>query len=374
MKLRVGVLFGGRSGEHEVSLKSAASVMEALDKDRYEIIPIGISREGTWLTGENVLETLSSGRLPGRNVPIAVVPDPNVGGFIYLSEQKGPPGRSFEKLDVVFPILHGTFGEDGTVQGLLELAGIPYVGPGVLAASTGMDKIIMKMVFQQTGLPVGKYLYFLKKEWEKDKKGYLKKIEEELGYPCFIKPANLGSSVGISRANNGEELIKGIEEAGLFDRRIVIEESIPGREIEVSVLGNDEPAASVPGEIVPNSDFYDYHAKYVDDRSELFIPAELDPTLTAKIQDLAVQTFKALDCCGMGRVDFFVDDQSQKIIVNEINTIPGFTQISMYPKLWEASGIPYRELLNRLIKLALERFEEKKKLKTSYEANKKIKG
>lgn len=366
MKLKIGVLFGGRSGEHEVSLKSAASVMEALDKDKYNIIPIGISREGAWFTGENVLEALSSGSVPGENLPIAIIPDPNTGGFMYLSERKGSPGSHFEKIDVVFPVLHGTYGEDGTVQGLLELAGIPYVGPGVLAASAGMDKIVMKMVLQQAGLPVGKYLYFLRKEWEKDKKKHLKKIKEELGYPCFIKPANLGSSVGISKADCEEELIKGVEEAALFDRRIIIEEAIPGKEIEVSVLGNDEPAASVPGEIVPSSDFYDYRAKYIDDRSELFIPARIGPALTSKAQELAVRTFKALDCSGMGRVDFFVDNKTQKIIVNEINTIPGFTQISMYPKLWEASGVPYGQLLDRLIKLALERFEERKELKTCY--------
>ncbi len=365
MRLKVGVLCGGRSGEHEVSLKSAASIIEALDKEKYEVIPIGITKEGTWLAGDDPLEALSSGKLPGNNKPVFIVPDPSVGGFMWLKE--GPSGKSFEKLDVIFPVLHGTYGEDGTVQGLLELAGIPYIGPGVLGASAGMDKVIMKMVYQQNDLPIGKYVYFLKKEWDENNEVWLDKIEKKLGYPCFIKPSNMGSSVGISKAKGRKELSEAVEEAGLWDRRIVVEEYIKGREIEVSVLGNDKPAASVPGEIVPSSDFYDYKAKYIDDRSQLIIPAELEPHLTAKVRDLAVKSFTALDCTGMGRIDFFVDEKEEKIIVNEINTIPGFTQVSMYPKLWEASGLSYSELLDRLIKLAIERFDEKKQLKTAFD-------
>lgn len=374
MKLKVGVLFGGRSGEHEVSLKSARSVMAALDKTKYDIVPIGITREGTWLAGNDPMEALSSGNLPGGNVPVAVVPDPRVGGLVYLGE----PGISessvypdffpgkIEKLQVVFPVLHGTYGEDGTVQGMLELAGIPYVGPGVLAASAGMDKVVMKMIFEQVGLPVGKYLYFLKREWEENREKYVMQIEEELGYPCFIKPANLGSSVGISKAAGREELIQGIEEAAQYDRKIVVEEHLSGKEIEVSVLGNDDPEASVPGEIIPCNDFYDYQAKYIDDRSELIIPAELGEELTAEVRSMAVKVFKAVDGSGMGRVDFFVDPHTRTVIVNEINTIPGFTQISMYPKLWEATGLAYPDLLDRLIKLALERFQEKAELKTIF--------
>ncbi len=398
MKLKVAVLCGGRSGEHEVSLKSAASIIGALDKEKYEIIPIGITREGTWLSGEDPLEALSSGKLPGKNKPLFIVPDPRVGGVMWLEEGplsnkpegSGSPGESnrfsrlsqsnqpvqssqlirtggaFEKLDVIFPVLHGTYGEDGTVQGLLELAGIPYVGPGVLGASAGMDKIIMKMIYQQAGLPIGKYVYFLKREWEENRRVWLDRIEEELGYPCFVKPSNMGSSVGISRAKGREELSRAVEEAGLWDRRIVVEENIRGREIEVSVLGNDQPEASVPGEIVPSGDFYDYKAKYIDDRSRLIIPAELNPRLAARIRDLAIKSFKALDCTGMGRVDFFVDEKEERITINEINTIPGFTQVSMYPKLWEASGLSYSQLLDRLIQLAIERFEEKKELKTTF--------
>ena len=387
MKLKVGVLFGGRSGEHEVSLKSASSVMAALNPSKYDIVPIGITREGTWLAGNDPMEALSTGNLPGGNLPVAVVPDPGVGGLIYLTEAgpsdssgagesfgPGPggvrtahlvPGR-IEKLQVVFPVLHGTYGEDGTVQGLLELAGIPYVGPGVLAASAGMDKVVMKMLFQQSGLPVGKYLYFLKREWEEGREQILEQVEKELGYPCFIKPANLGSSVGISKAADRQQLIQGIEEAAQYDRKIVVEEHLSGKEIEVSVLGNDDPEASVPGEIIPSNDFYDYQAKYIDDRSELVIPAQLGEKLTAEVRSMAVEVFKAVDGSGMGRVDFFVDPSAETIVVNEINTIPGFTQISMYPKLWEATGLSYPHLLDRLIELALERFQEKAELKTIF--------
>ncbi|UNC90630.1 D-alanine--D-alanine ligase [Candidatus Contubernalis alkaliaceticus] len=364
MRLRVGVLFGGRSGEHEVSLKSARSVMDALDKTKYDIVPIGITKEGTWLAGADPMEALATGDIPGENYPVAIVPDPGVGGMISI-EEPTVLGK-IEKLQVVFPVLHGTNGEDGTVQGLLELAGIPYVGPGVLAASAGMDKVVMKMLFERCGLPVGKYLYFLKKEWTENQERIIKEIEEVLGYPCFIKPANLGSSVGISKANNREKLILGIEDAARYDRKIVVEEHLQGKEIEVSVLGNDDPEASVPGEIIPSNDFYDYHAKYVDNRSELIIPADLGEKLTKEVQSLAVKVFKAIDGSGMGRVDFFVDPQKETVLVNEINTIPGFTQISMYPKLWEATGLSYSGLLERLIDLALERFEEKAELKTIF--------
>lgn len=353
-KLKVGIIYGGRSGEHEVSVLSANSVINAIDKQKYDIYPIGITREGQWLPGQSPLPLVESKDLQvrklGENIT-AAAPLENQRGLI-LSSLK-------ERVDVVFPVLHGPFGEDGTMQGLLELAGIPYVGGGVLASSVGMDKAVMKAVFEQKKLPIGKYLVYFRKELTNGFERIAQEIEELLGYPCFIKPANLGSSVGISKAHHREELKKSLDLAAAYDRKIVVEALLQGREIECAILGNDEPIASVPGEIIPCTEFYDYEAKYVLNDSKLIIPAELRKDLVEKVQNLAIQAFKAVDCAGLARVDFFVDDLHDRVILNEINTIPGFTRISMYPKLWEASGINYVDLIDRLLQLAIERYDDK---------------
>ncbi len=361
-KLRVAVLFGGRSGEHEVSLRSATSVMAAMDLDKYEIVPIGISKEGKWWLGEEVLAAFKEQKEEGHRV--ALLPEVTSGELLFLTAE-GISRRL--KLDVVFPVLHGPYGEDGTIQGLLDLAGIPYVGAGVLGSAVGMDKVIMKMVLKDNGLPVGEYVFFTRMDYAKDPQYWLEATEEVCGYPCFVKPANLGSSVGVSKAKNRRDLQKAIEDAACFDIKIVVEKTLPGKEVECSVLGNWQPRASVLGEIVPCNEFYDYKAKYIDDRSELIIPAPLNPALTAKARSLAVKTFLALNCFGLGRVDFFVNPATEEIYVNEINTIPGFTSISMYPKLWEASGLPYPRLIDELIDLALERHRVFGSLATTYE-------
>lgn len=360
MKIRVGVIFGGRSGEHEVSLQSATSVINYLDKEKFDIVPLGISKEGKWLLPHEAKDALSSGLdVPSTEVILR-------GGTGDLIPLENGVGVSATKVDVVFPVLHGTYGEDGTIQGLLELAQIPYVGSGVLASAVGMDKAFMKDVFAVKGLPIVPYRVYTFKEWQSDMEGILNELEESLEYPLFVKPANLGSSVGVSKAKDIEGLKKGIHEAFRYDRKIVVEQGLSNiREIECSVLGNDEPIASIPGEIIPNRDFYDYKAKYIDNASELIIPAKLKPETKKRVQDLAVKAFKALDSAGMARVDFFVT-QDEEVILNEINSIPGFTKISMYPKLWEASGIDYTELLTRLIELALERHQEKQRIETSF--------
>lgn len=353
-KLKVGIIYGGRSGEHEVSVLSANSVINAINKAKYDVYPIGITKNGQWLPGQSPTPLVESQelqvRLSSQN-DNKIEPLANRHGLI-LSSLK-------EQVDVVFPVLHGPFGEDGTIQGLLELAGIPYVGGGVLASAVGMDKGMMKAIFEQKGLPIGKYLVYIRKEINQGFERVAREVEEVLGYPCFVKPANLGSSVGISKAHNRGELKKSLELAASYDRRIIVEAMLQGREIECAILGNDEPMASVPGEIIPCTEFYDYEAKYVLNDSKLIIPAELREDLVQKVQDLAVKAFKAVDCAGLARVDFFVDDVNNVIYLNEINTIPGFTRISMYPKLWEASGIGYAELIERLLQLALERHEEK---------------
>jgi D-alanine-D-alanine ligase len=388
-KIRVGVLFGGRSGEHEVSLLSAASVLNAIDKDKYEVVPIGITKDGRWLTAEHA-ENLLTGKLVleprnlragdpqntqaaavlSRGEAVVVPPEPvhRQSGLVPFQTEASPLRRAADRainVDVIFPVLHGTFGEDGTIQGLLELADIPYVGAGVLGSAAGMDKDIMKSLFIAANLPIVKHVTILRRDWEKDPK----KIEKQVGklkYPVFVKPANLGSSVGISKAHNRKELGPAIEEAAKFDRKIVIEQGVGGtkdkaREIECSVLGNDEPQASVPGEIVPIKEFYDYDAKYLDEGSELIIPAKLTKAETTKVQELAVKAFKAVDCSGLARVDFLMDPKTRKIYLNEINTMPGFTAISMYPKLWAASGLEYSDLIDRLIQLGIERHADKKK-------------
>lgn len=363
-KIRVGVIFGGRSGEHEVSLTSAHSVLEYLDPDKYEIVPIGISKEGRWLLGTR--PNAQQAQLEHKTVPVSLLPDPNAQGLVALSGESMLK-RIDGQLDVIFPVLHGTYGEDGTVQGLLELADIPYVGAGVAASAVGMDKALMKSVFAAHGLPQLPYLVVKRRDWETHPDVIEAEVRKKLGFPCFVKPANLGSSVGISKVHNGEELAPAMDLACSFDRKVVIEQSAPPcREIECAVLGNDEPEASVLGEIVPSREFYDYEAKYIDNASELIIPARVSDKTAAAVREMAVAAFRAIDCAGMARVDFFVAKDDETIYLNEINTIPGFTPISMYPKLWDASGVSYPELLDRLIQLAIERYEDKKKNRTSY--------
>jgi len=397
-KLRVGILFGGRSGEHEVSLLSAASVLNAIDKARFDVVPIGITKEGRWLTAsdaERLLQGKGSGEsgsqthtsqahlragdpeaTPGaavlaRGEAVMVPPEPQrqPGSLTPFQSESGPARRVSDRainVDIIFPVLHGTFGEDGTIQGLLELADIPYVGAGVLGSAAGMDKDVMKSLFQAAGLPIVKHVTILRSAWEAAPKKLQKLVESNLKYPVFVKPANLGSSVGISKAHDGKDLAPAIAEAAKFDRKIVIEQGVGGkkqkaREIECSVLGNDQPEASVAGEIVPGKEFYDYTAKYVDEGSQLIIPAKLSKAETKKIQQLAVSAFQAVDCSGLARVDFLMDPKNRKIYLNEINTMPGFTAISMYPKLWAASGLAYPDLIERLIRLGQERHEEKKR-------------
>ncbi len=360
----VAVLFGGRSGEHVVSLKSARAIMEAIDEERYAIIPVGISRDGTWLSGEEVWERLrEQGDLSA--LPRAVMlTDPLRPGLLIEGTRGGLSWR-FVKIDLVFPVLHGPYGEDGTVQGLFELAGIPYVGSGVLASSVAMDKVVMKLLFQQHGLPVGPYLHFNRPRWQAEAPRLTGQICSELGLPLFVKPANLGSSIGISRVMEEGELSAAVEEALRYDDKVIVEAALRGREIECSVLGDLEPRASRPGEIIPSNEFYDYRAKYLDDRSELIYPARLAPDLEERVREYACRAFRAVEAGGLARVDFFVDTDSGSLYVNEINTMPGFTAISMYPKLWEVSGIGYRELVDRLLTLAEERFARRGGLLTA---------
>lgn len=360
-RLRVGVLFGGRSGEHEVSLVSASSVIRALDPKKYEAVPIGISKDGRWLVGgnaRNVLpEVLKSGQrmmLPG---------DPGAAMLVPMA----PSLEGAVKVDVVFPVLHGTFGEDGTMQGLLELAGLPYVGAGVLASAVGMDKDVQKRLFKQEGLPVADYISIPRSEWEANPKSVLRAVPKKLNCPVFVKPATLGSSVGMTKVKKWSELSAALDLAAEFAQKILVERAINAREIEVSVLGNEKPIASVPGEIVPHREFYDYTAKYLEEGTQLVIPAKLTKAQVKTFQDHAVRAFRAIEAAGMSRVDFFLDRRTGKIYVNEINTIPGFTSISMYPKLWEASGISYGELIDRLIELALAQHKEKQRTKYSIE-------
>lgn len=366
-KIRVAVIFGGRSGEHEVSLMSAQGIMRAIDKEKYEVVPIGITKEGRWIAGGDPLQALQSGMGEGESKPAALLGDPSQRGMILLEEhERGLQAHRLTEVDVVFPILHGPYGEDGTVQGLLELANLPYVGAGVLGSAVGMDKAAFKDVMLAHGLPITEHLLIKRNEWEADPEGVLDRSEAALDYPVFTKPANLGSSVGISKAHNRPELESALDEAARYDRRLLIEKAVDAREIEVSMLGNDDPIASVPGEIVPCNEFYDYEAKYIAEDSELLIPAPLSEELTRHIQEMAVQAYQAIDCAGMARADFLLERNTHKIYVNELNTLPGFTPISMYPKLWEASGISYSELIDRLIELGLERYRDKSRSATSY--------
>jgi D-alanine-D-alanine ligase len=401
-KLRVGVLFGGRSGEHEVSLLSAASVLNAIDRTRYEVVPIGITKQGRWVvsgdaerllagdftdTGSSTLRAgdpqhTAPAALLAKGQGVIVPPMPPAGGgrggTLMPFEQEASsisPAHDVLQLDVVFPVLHGTFGEDGTMQGLFELAGLAYVGSGVLGSATGMDKEVMKRLFLAAGLPITSHVTFLRREWEKNPKKIITRLEAALKYPLFVKPANLGSSVGISKAHDRKELGPAIDLAASFDRKIVVEQAVgsrgnrtkmgKARELEVAVLGNDEPVASV-GEIVPGKEFYDYEAKYLSEGSQAIIPAKLTKKQSQQVQAMALDAFRACDCAGLARVDFLLEaGDSGRLYLNEINTMPGFTSISMYPKLWEASGMKYRNLISRLIELALERKAEQEQISYS---------
>src|SRR5271166_1946716 len=389
-KLRVGVLFGGRSGEHEVSLLSAASVLKAIDKKKYDVVPIGITKEGRWVTAAHAKrllkghaagahrprhlragdpETTSAAAVlaKGEGVVVPPIPGQNHSALMPFETQTSElhGAQSPIDVDIIFPVVHGTFGEDGTIQGLLELADIAYVGAGVLGSAAGMDKDIMKRLFRDADIPIVKHITVLRSAWCMEPKKVRQHIESALKYPLFVKPANLGSSVGISKVHDASELAAAMDDAARYDRKLVVEQGVGGkknkaREIECSVLGNDNPIASVPGEVVPIKEFYDYNAKYLDEGSKLLIPAKLPKSRQNEVRRLAIAAFKAVDCAGLARVDCLMEPRTGKMYVNEINTIPGFTSISMYPKLWAATGIPYSELIDRLIQLGLERHADKK--------------
>jgi D-alanine-D-alanine ligase len=361
-RLRIGVLFGGRSGEHEVSLASAASVIRALDPEKYEAVPIGISKDGRWLVGTGSLKMLADVLKSGDRVVLP--PDPSAAALVPWGPSAVQPSVS---VDVVFPVLHGTFGEDGTVQGLLELAGLPYVGAGVLASAVGMDKDVQKRLFEQAGLPIVPFWAMRRSEWEHERAKVLQAIKKKFRFPIFVKPATLGSSVGMTRVKTAHEIPAALDLAAEFALKIIVERGVTGREIEVSVLGNDELRASIPGEIVPHREYYDYRAKYLEQGTQLLIPARLTKKQVGIFQGYAVRAFRAIDGTGMARCDFFWEHRTGKIFVNELNTIPGFTSISMYPKLWEASGLPYPQLIDRLIELAIELHRDKARTKYSIE-------
>ncbi len=366
-KVRVGVIFGGRSGEHEVSLRSAQSIIAALDPSKYELVPIGIDKSGRWLAGEAMLAlnvNHGRGQAQAHTQPVSLLPDPHTTGLVAL---EGATDSADFALDVVIPAMHGTYGEDGTIQGLLELANLPYVGAGVVGSAVGMDKAIFKSVMIANGLPILPWQLVQAHEVSHDLPALLKRLENFFTYPVFVKPANLGSSVGISKCATRAELTAGLQEAARYDRRLVVEQGRPVRELEVAVLGNEQPRASIVGEIRPRRAFYDYVAKYVSDDSELLIPAPLDDETTAVVRDLALKAYQAIDGAGLGRVDLLLDQETGDLYLNEINTFPGFTQISMYPKLWEASGLPYSALLDELIELAIARHAQKQRLTTSFD-------
>jgi D-alanine-D-alanine ligase len=360
-KLRIAILFGGRSGEHEVSLNSAASVIAALDPARYDVVPIGITKNGRWLAGSSAQKLLPDVLRDGQRVMLGA--DPNVGALVPLDNNQGAALH----VDVVFPVLHGTYGEDGTVQGLLELADLPYVGSGVIGSAVGMDKDMQKRLFLQAKLPVADFLAVQRARWEREPEKVRREIEKKFRYPVFVKPATLGSSVGMTKAHNRAELEKALNFAAEFAQKLVIEKTIRGREIELSVLGNEQARASIPGEIVPHREFYDYEAKYLEEGTRLIIPAKLSKPQIKRFQELAVRAFHAVEALGLARVDFFLEHRTGRIFLNEINTIPGFTSISMYPKLWEASGLSYRALLDELIELALAQHREKQRTKFTIE-------
>jgi D-alanine-D-alanine ligase len=364
-KLQVLVLFGGRSGEYDVSLMSARSVLSVLEPSRYDVTQVGITREGKWLTGVDVITAFEKNEL--TTLKEATLRHEPGKPWLYEVSQSGL--LPIKKIDVVFPVLHGTYGEDGTLQGLLEMADLAYVGAGVLGSSAGMDKGVFKEVMRSRGIPVVDSILVTRRNLEDHPDSVIADIEKMSPYPVFVKPANLGSSVGVSKCNNRADLVEGLMEAAQFDRRILIEHGVDAREIEVSVLGNDDPQASTAGEILPSREFYDYKAKYIDNTSGLIIPANLEPGLIARIRSFAVEAYKAIDCSGMARVDFLLDKNSSEVYLNELNTIPGFTSISMYPKLWEATGLKYADLVAKLIELALERKSDRDKTARTYRSN-----
>ncbi len=374
-KLRIGVVFGGRSGEHEVSIRSAAAVIEAIDRKRYDVLPIAISQEGKWLPpaeASQLLPSATQGLLPSRPASspgeaVAILGDPSHTGLMSFDRTDG--GSSSHKLDVVVPVLHGTFGEDGTIQGLLEMANIPYVGCGVLASACGMDKVTMKLLFLQAGLPMCNYLWFLRSQWQKEPARIMQVISRKIGLPCFVKPANLGSSVGVSRADDRASLQRAIDLAAQYDRKIVVEEAVDAREIECAVIGNDKPNASLPGEYVVHEEsarFLDYTEKYSKTgHVEFVVPASVSKTLASRIQRMAIRAFQAVDGAGLARVDFFLRRDSKELLLNELNTMPGLTEVSGYPKMWAASGLSYTKMIDVLVELALERHREKALNKTT---------
>jgi D-alanine-D-alanine ligase len=373
-KIRIGVIFGGRSGEHEVSVRSARSVIDAIDRERYEIIPVAIAKDGRWLSPAASVALLPaetgrqvSTKIGARREPLTIVGDPSRGGLVALDA--GGAQSSSLPFDVIFPVLHGTYGEDGTIQGLLEMAGVPYVGCGVLASATGMDKVAMKALFERAGLPVCRYTWLLRSEWEGGREQLARRVIREIGYPCFVKPANLGSSVGVSKATDRRSLEAAIDLAARFDRKIIIEEGLDAREIECAVLGNEDPRASLPGEYVVHDArgaFLDYTEKYSDTGHVEFVtPAPLTKALTRRIQTIAVEAFKALDCSGLSRVDFFLRRDTKELLVNELNTCPGLTDVSGYPKMWQATGLDFSQVIDRLVELALARHRDKSRNETS---------
>ncbi|MBP1653519.1 MAG: D-alanine--D-alanine ligase [Bacteroidetes bacterium] len=363
-RIRVGVVFGGRSSEHQVSLVSAASVMRALPPEKYEVVPIGITPDGRWISSGSALSLLKEGRVPADEPEHTLLPEPGRHGLIGAA---GGGNADTIRLDVIFPVLHGTFGEDGTLQGLLELADIPYVGAGVLGSAVGMDKIVQKQLFEQAKIPVPRYCWFYSEAVTGAPRAAASTVERRLRYPVFVKPANTGSSVGISKAHDRKELLRSFAEATEYDRKVIVEQGIrDAREIEVSVLGNDQPEASVPGEIIPSNEFYDYDAKYVDGASTAVIPAKIPTSAARTVRAYAVRAYRAIDCAGMARADFLMARRTGRLYINELNTIPGFTAISMYPKLWEASGLAYPALLDRLIQLAMDRYRQTRALRRMY--------
>jgi D-alanine-D-alanine ligase len=376
-KIRVGVIFGGRSGEHEVSLRSGRAVIDAIDHKKYEVIPIAITKAGHWLSPAEAMGLLprATAELLSREMSesreaLTIVGDPSRSGLVAFNADGGRPAATQAMpLDVVFPVLHGTYGEDGTIQGLLEMAGVPYVGCGVLASSCGMDKVAMKMLFREAGLPICKHIWFLRAEWERERAVVVRRAARELGFPCFVKPANLGSSVGISKATDRRTLETAIDLAARYDRKIIVEEGLDAREIECAVIGNDEPEASQPGEYIVHDKqgaFLDYTEKYSNTgHVEFVVPAPLTKSVAARIRRMSVEAFKAVDGSGLARVDFFLRRDTNELLVNELNTSPGLTDVSGYPKMWAASGLSFTQVIDRLIQLALERHKDKSRNETS---------
>ena len=371
-KLRIGIIFGGRSGEHEVSIRSARSVIESIDKARYEVVPIAITKEGNWLGPaasvklfpRETQQLLADTTADRADANVAILGDPSRSGLVKLDSRSGAP----ERLDVVFPVLHGTFGEDGTLQGLLEMAAIPFIGCGTLASACGMDKVTMKALFKDAGLPICRHTWLLRSDWDNDKNKVIRKVVREIGFPCFVKPANLGSSVGVSKATDKKSLAKAIDLAARYDRKIMVEEQVVGREIECAVIGNDQPRASLPGEYVIHEEsarFLDYTEKYSSTgHVEFIVPAKIPKATVKKIQSMAAIAYKAIDAAGLSRVDFFLKPDGE-LLINEINTLPGLTEVSGFPKMWEASGIPFKRVIDQLIGMAIERHRERARNETS---------